>query len=227
MTRPIIFITLYFCITGNAAAQSQASVQQVATVINEVYQIPFASEGNQIELAVSNVGVEVMEQVEVVATVVPEWLNLHAGSITLGGIEASGEGYALFDFSVDREALVGESSRLAFEIRTGVEVIGQKEFVLAVAAPDKVQLDQNYPNPFATQTMIGFDVVQEGPVYIVVYDMLGREVEQVMNEPLEPGHHVVEWDGSSLASGIYFYVLKAHSTDGNVELRRNKMMLVK
>lgn len=225
--RPLPFIVFCFLVAGSVAAQAPSKSQQLAEQINEVYQIPFSSEGNQLELAVANVGAENMDEVEVVATAVPEWLKLDKQRVRLTDIDPSGEDYALFDFSIDREAEVGESRLLLFEIRSGTNVIGQKEFLLAVQAPDEVKLDQNYPNPFSSQTKIGFDVTQESRVQIAVYDMLGRQVTLLVDEDLAPGHHIKEWDGSLLASGIYFYVLKANGTDDTVEFRRNKMILVR
>ena len=224
-TRPLTLLVFFLFVTTCVTAQS--SNKQLAEKVNEAYQIPFASQGNQLELAVANVGAEQMNEIEVVAISVPDWLNLDTQSITLTGIDPSSEDFAVFDFSVDREAEVGESRLLSFEIRSGTNVIGKKEFLLAVQAPQEVKLDQNYPNPFSGQTRIGFDVPQEGRVQIAVYDMLGRQVTQLVDEAMAPGHHVEEWDGGLLASGIYFYVLKASSQDGTVELRRNKMILVK
>ena len=225
--RPLTFLTFCFFFAGSVAAQSPGKAQQLAERVNEVYQIPFASKGNQLELAVANIGSEKMDEVEVIATNVPQWLRLDIPSLRLTDINPSGEDYALFDFSVEREAKIGESSLLSFEIRSGDDVIGKKEFLLAVQAPTEVKLDQNYPNPFNGQTKIGFDIIHEGRVQIAVYDMLGRQVTFLVDEELEPGHHVQEWDGGLLASGIYFYVLKASGVDGAVELRRNKMILVK
>lgn len=176
------------CMAAPSNINAQSSKTSVASKIEGVYQIPFASEGNKLELGVSNIGTETMELVEVIATLVPPWLKLEKRNITLTGIEANNEGLALFDFSVDREAEVGESRLLSFEIRSGTEVIGRKEFSLAVQPPEEVVLDQNYPNPFSSQTKIGFDVSEKGRVQIAIYDILGREVSRVIDEELTPGH---------------------------------------
>ena len=159
--RPLTLIIFCFLFAGNSVAQSFNKNQNLARKVGEIYQIPFASEGNQLELAVANIGIAAMEQVEVIATLVPQWLKLDRSSITLSSIDPGKEEYALFDFSVEREANVGEGSILSFEIRSGSDVIGKKEFVLAVQAPQEVKLDQNYPNPFSSQTKIGFDVTHK------------------------------------------------------------------
>lgn len=71
--------------------------------------------------------------------------------------------------------------------------------------PDNFSLMQNYPNPFNPETKIRYDIPKRGNVYIVVYDILGKEVETLVNEVHNPGMFEVNFDGSKLASGIYFY----------------------
>lgn len=83
-------------------------------------------------------------------------------------------------------------------------------------------LSQNYPNPFNPSTTIKFDLPKSSHVQIVVYDILGREVQQLLNEQRKPGSYEVTWDGSRFASGIYFYKI---ITDDFVETK--KMVLMK
>jgi hypothetical protein len=66
-------------------------------------------------------------------------------------------------------------------------------------------LQQNYPNPFSTQTIIKFNVSKPGDVKIVVYNITGDEVKTIFDGSLKPGMHTVLFDGSSEKSGIYFY----------------------
>jgi hypothetical protein len=88
--------------------------------------------------------------------------------------------------------------------------------------PAKYSLSQNYPNPFNPTTKIKFDVVRLGDVKIVVYDVMGREVQSLVNESLQPGTYETSFDGSTLNSGVYFYKLVA---DGFTETKR--MLLIK
>jgi hypothetical protein len=97
--------------------------------------------------------------------------------------------------------------------------------------PAKFNLYQNYPNPFNPVTKMKFDIpltpqspleggirgVREGlvddsksrqtrgAVRLIIYDALGREAATLVNEPLSPGSYEVEFDGSNLPSGVYFY----------------------
>jgi hypothetical protein len=87
---------------------------------------------------------------------------------------------------------------------------------------DKYSLSQNYPNPFNPETKIQFSIPKNGFVKIIVYDLLGREVNELVNEFKQQGSYGVSFNGANLSSGIYFYKL---ITDDFVETK--KMILVK
>jgi hypothetical protein len=71
--------------------------------------------------------------------------------------------------------------------------------------PTKYSLSQNYPNPFNPITNIKFSIVKAGDVKIIVYDLIGREVQALVNERLNAGTYETKFDGSMLTSGVYFY----------------------
>jgi hypothetical protein len=77
--------------------------------------------------------------------------------------------------------------------------------------PDKYSLSQNYPNPFNPVTKINFSIPKQGFVTLKIYDILGREVRTLVNETKQPGNYSVDFNGSSLASGVYFYRLESNS----------------
>ena len=89
---------------------------------------------------------------------------------------------------------------------------------LSNIAPESYELLQNYPNPFNPTTTIHFKVAptQEGvaDVSIKVYDLSGRVVKTLINEPMQPGEYAVEWDGTNnsgeaVAGGVYIYRMVA------------------
>ena len=88
--------------------------------------------------------------------------------------------------------------------------------------PDKFSLEQNYPNPFNPVTNLEFGISDLGFVSLKVYDILGKEVVTLVNEKLNPGNYKVEFNGSDLTSGVYFYTLNA---EGFTETKR--MLLLK
>ena len=70
-------------------------------------------------------------------------------------------------------------------------------------------LSQNYPNPFNPATMIRFTVPESGNVKLRVFDILGRQVAELFNNLVEAGQiREVPFDGTRLASGVYFYSLE-------------------
>ena len=71
------------------------------------------------------------------------------------------------------------------------------------------ELSQNYPNPFNPSTTIGYNINKTSLVTLKVYDILGKEVEVLVNENEQPGSYFVGFDASKLGSGIYFYRLQA------------------
>lgn len=79
----------------------------------------------------------------------------------------------------------------------------------ATELPTKYFLEQNFPNPFNPSTTIKFDLPEQGMVNLIVYDIVGRKVAELLNESKDAGVHVVSYDGSNLASGLYFYRLQA------------------
>ena len=75
--------------------------------------------------------------------------------------------------------------------------------------PTQFTLNQNYPNPFNPNTTIKFELPKASQVSLTVYDILRREVFVLVNERREAGVHEVKFDGSALASGVYFYTPQA------------------
>ena len=70
-------------------------------------------------------------------------------------------------------------------------------------------LEQNYPNPFNPATTIKYQIAESGLVTLKVYNLLGQEVATLVNEEKTVGFYRIRFDGSNLASGVYFYRLQA------------------
>jgi hypothetical protein len=83
-------------------------------------------------------------------------------------------------------------------------------------------LYQNYPNPFNPTTTIEFDIPERTNVKLVVYDILGREVETLIDKELEPGKYKVNFEAKDLPSSVYFYTLRTPKFT-----KTNKMILIK
>jgi hypothetical protein len=69
-------------------------------------------------------------------------------------------------------------------------------------------LEQNYPNPFNSKTIINYSVKTEGYISLSVFDVLGNKVTTLVDEEKSAGNYKVEFDGSDLSSGVYYYVIQ-------------------
>jgi hypothetical protein len=98
-----------------------------------------------------------------------------------------------------------------------VDVINPAEFVL----------DQNYPNPFNPSTMISFRLAVDSKVSMTVFNVLGQEVASLLNGNLVAGSHQVNFDASTLNSGVYMYRIEAAGIDGTNFVDVKKMILTK
>lgn len=91
-----------------------------------------------------------------------------------------------------------------------------------IGTPKEFSLAQNYPNPFNPKTNIEFRISDFGFVTLKVYDILGNEIATLVNEEKPAGEYEVEFDATSLTSGIYYYRLTAgnHSSTKKMILMR-------
>jgi hypothetical protein len=144
-----------------------------------------------------------------------QWL----GSTTVGGNSVFS--YEITDPTVEAVSLVattalGNSSGFAFlQLLTDVEKENDE-------IPSEFSLKQNYPNPFNPFTTISFSISNEEFVMLKVFNSLGEEVAELVNEIKPAGNYSVPFNAGQLPSGIYFYKIAA----GNF-FQTRKMMLVK
>jgi hypothetical protein len=97
-----------------------------------------------------------------------------------------------------------------------------------LAVPAKFAVYQNYPNPFNPATNVKFDLPQAAQVTITVYNTLGQEVARIANgAAFGAGQHVMPFDASRLASGLYMYRIEARTNDGKTMSAYRKMTLLK
>ena len=93
--------------------------------------------------------------------------------------------------------------------------------------PDEFALYQNYPNPFNPVTLIKYDLPEQSHVYIIIYDMLGRQVRTLINQNQDAGFKSMKWDanddrGKPVSAGVYIYQIQAGEF-----VQTRKMVLLK
>ena len=95
--------------------------------------------------------------------------------------------------------------------------------------PMQFYLNQSYPNPFNPVANIKFGISKAAKVRLLIYDILGREVAELLNQELKAGSYNINWNASDFASGIYFYKLVVSEEDPshNLFVDTKKMVLIK
>ncbi|MFI5144082.1 MAG: T9SS type A sorting domain-containing protein [Ignavibacteria bacterium] len=88
--------------------------------------------------------------------------------------------------------------------------------------PVKYWLGNNYPNPFNPVTRISFGIPKEANTKLVIYDITGREVSELINKELNAGNYTINWNAANYSSGIYFYKLESGDF-----VRTKKMVVLK
>ncbi len=125
----------------------------------------------------------------------------------------------------------GELTVRLIELWTGSDWLNYQRFLYGGSptniagtgtVPERFELSQNYPNPFNPRTAIRFTLHESTEVVLSVYDVLGREIEILVDAELQPGQHTVTFDAAGLPSGIYVYRIRAGSL-----YEQNRMILLK
>ncbi|MGD8393925.1 MAG: serine hydrolase [Candidatus Eiseniibacteriota bacterium] len=143
-------------------------------------------------------------------------VNLYREDPATGTVDQVGSGLAQRSSYVD--ASVEPGTEVTY--RLGIEDGGREVMLGPVtvgATPRFFQLSQNAPNPFRRATSIRYDLVENGPVSLKIYDVGGRLVRTLVQGEQLAGVHAVDWDrrgqsGQQVASGIYYYNLTANGT---------------
>ena len=98
--------------------------------------------------------------------------------------------------------LATQSYALTVDIASGLNISGN-------LMPEEFMLSQNYPNPFNPTTTIGFSIQKSEFVVLKIYNSLGQEVTTLVSKRLQAGYYQLEWNANQVASGVYYYLIKA------------------
>lgn len=123
---------------------------------------------------------------------------------------------------IDQLLLTPETSYIPTDTNIKFFKENPTELAEIAQAPEEFQLMQNYPNPFNPTTTIRFSLTNSSEVSLIVYDILGNEVQTLVNDVRDAGSHEVTFNAGNLSSGVYLYILKA----GNFSATK-KLMLMK
>ncbi len=140
------------------------------------------------------------------------WVNL--GSVNSSGLQS------VYFINPSIGWAVGDNGTI-IKTYNGGGLVGLRP--VSEQIPSDFHLYQNFPNPFNPETKIKFDVPpgknkEVVPVKFVIYDILGNQVEQLVNEILNPGSYEVSWNASSFPSGIYFARLQTGNRTETIKM---------
>lgn len=111
----------------------------------------------------------------------------------------------VFTFAVFNNYIFTSTNLQPVWRRSIPEIISTEITTISEIIPNKYELKQNYPNPFNPTTIIKFDLPKSSNVMITIYDLTGKTVEVLLNEPLKAGTYQIDWNGANYPSGVYFY----------------------
>ncbi len=148
--------------------------------------------------------------------------------ITVGFVKGSGtttnqHSYSFTDKSLNIDKYTYRLKQVNFDGSYEVS----NEINVDVAGPGVFSLSQNYPNPFNPVTNINFSVVTDSKVTMKIFNVLGEMVSIPIEKNYSAGTHKVEFNGTNLNSGMYFYQLEAIGSDGIKHSQTMKMLLLK
>ena len=132
-------------------------------------------------------------------------LRYQSGVVTEDSLLLSA-GTSVLSFGTDqnRELYVLGDNGIIYRFNRNTTLrVGEK----VPTSPDRFALDQNYPNPFNPSTTITYTLPATAPVQLRVYDVLGRQVADLVDRVMTAGPHQVQFDASRLSSGVYLYRL--------------------
>jgi len=206
--------TFAFVLTSTMAAQL-------------VYELPFASKDNTIDLGIENTASIQVKQVKVKVEGQPDWISFNSAETIIDGLSKGEEKIASFVFSVDKKAPVKKEQKLTFVITGPNNQSWSKEITISVAPPERFELFQNYPNPFNPVTVISYQLTVDSKVSLKVYNLLGQQLATLIDEDQMAGFHETTWNASSMASGTYIYRLVTKDQTGKDVVAQKRMVVVK
>lgn len=193
----------------------------------EVVTVPFGSVGHAVEIDVANESATAeLAGASVAVASGPAWLRFDATEVTLADLAPGTGAVAALAFAVDRTAPVGVPANVAVEVRVGRTVVAVRTFRFAVAAPREVSLGAPRPNPTRGAAGLTYELPVAGRVDVRMYDVLGREVAQLVGEEKTAGRHEARI-ASGLAAGVYVVRLVASGPGGETQARTQRFTVVR
>lgn len=218
-----ILSIIVFCLTTNTFSQVQFTPNTITTGADgahSVYAVDVDGDGDMDVLSASEDDSKI------------SWYendgneNFTPHTITTGANTAS----SVYAIDVDGD---GNIDVLSASILDDKIAWYESDLVNSVAISNEIpiefSLSQNYPNPFNPSTTINYSIPELSLVTVKIYDVLGKEVANLVNEEKATGTYAVEFNTTDLPSGPYFYRLQVYPANGGAGdfVQSRKMILLK
>ncbi|MBU0474671.1 MAG: T9SS type A sorting domain-containing protein [Bacteroidetes bacterium] len=185
----------------------------ISLTAQTIYEVESGTKGNKIILSVENASaIRIIDVLEVTETNNSEFIDIKNNEQRITDITKGFDKEIEVEFDVLSEAPINEMDTLRFVLSNTNGESWSKEIVIEYTPPKEYALFQNYPNPFNPSTTIKYSIPKNSKhaisdTKLIVFDILGREVETLVNKKQTPGNYEVVFSASHLSSGTYFYRL--------------------
>ncbi|MBN2279343.1 MAG: family 10 glycosylhydrolase [Candidatus Marinimicrobia bacterium] len=129
----------------------------------------------------------------------------------------------------DGEWLIADATMLMLNRKKSKDIFISPDMVSIekeIKLPESFILEQNYPNPFNASTYISYSLPKNGLVSLKIFDILGKEIKVLVNQPKSAGNYTIHFDAKDLSSGLYFYQL-IFKDPSATDRKTRKLMIVK
>ena len=140
------------------------------------------------------------------------------GEITRDGLYTAGSDTGTFYVSV-KDTISNKTFSAVVHVSTSTDILEE-------VIPEEYTLSQNYPNPFNPSTKIEYTLPESANVKVSIYDILGRQIDVLLNSQKTTGRYTLNWNAAKFASGIYFCEIKANG-ENNSFRKIIKMLFIK
>jgi hypothetical protein len=215
-TLAVIFRGVELFIGGSWMRYDSVGVTGVAAISAPALQFP-ANNSTKVNLSTTFIWFPVVGATDYKTTI---WIEGYPSAVVLYSATSQTSPFSLPPNKIVQWQVVGRVNGVdgppspLWTFQTGSTLTGIQD---GIVSPDVFGLAQNYPNPFNPTTTINFHLERAGYTELKVYDFLGREIKTLVAGELSAGTHETRFQGTSLASGIYFYRL---ASGGQTQIRQ-------
>ncbi len=215
---------LYFYVVDNAAPTAPKNL----TVSPSANNHPFLRWDNNNELD--------LQKYEIYKFIISEWGWQYLGISAVNSFEDVSEitqiSYPYHNIQYKIRAVDINSNKSDYSNAVSISVQGlplEKQWIFnsSLPVPNDFLLHQNYPNPFNFSTVINYAIPIAANVKMKIYDLLGREVAEIVNEFKEAGYYKIDFNGENLSSGIYIYRIISIIGEKILFSESKRMVLIK